>query len=361
MRGILLLGAIAGLALSAVSPAEAQRGRWSRLEISDLGSVVDVYLPQEAGLEASATAGEGASAVVFLHSSGRAPETYRGTLGEAAESLGVVLLLPRSTTPFGWGFGDDFALVESSIARVGSIVPLDRAKVAIAGHGDGASYAYLLAYFSDLELSAVLTLGAPFLQISELFEPDNPPPIRMIYGDEDPFYRSEGGQLREQWSSLGIEWQLDVLPGFGHSTWPQEAILAGFRFLAERSGRSPSGRCSTGRTALCLGEGRFRAEVTFADVEGRPGRGRVIADDTPDSGIFWFFDSDNWEVMVKVLDGCSVNDRFWVFAAASTDIDYRLTVTDQVTGRVVQYRHEPGSPARAVTDVEAFPGCRQAL
>ena len=357
MRQILALVALAGLGLLAGPPAEAQRGSWSRLDIPELGSTIDLYVPRGAVISAAAAASEGAGAVVFLHATGREPESYRGTLGEAAESLDVVLLLPRATTPFGWGFEDDLALIESSLALVRSIVPLDPVKIAIAGHGEGAGYAYLLAYVSDLELSAVLTLGAPFLPISELFAPERPAPVRMIYGAEDPLYRSDGGRLREQWSTLGIDWQVDVLPDFGHSTWPQETILEGFRFLVERSTLPPDRRCSTSRTALCVGEGRFRAEVTFTGVHDRPGRGKVIADGTPDSGIFWFFDSDNWEVMVKVLDGCAVNDHFWVFAAASTDVDYRLTVTDQITGRVVQYAHERGSPARAVADVEAFGVC----
>lgn len=32
-------------------------------------------------------------------------------------------------------------------------------------------------------------------------------------------------------------------------------------------------------------------------------------------GYFWFFEEDNVEVVLKVLDACSFTDRFWVFAA----------------------------------------------
>ena len=48
-------------------------------------------------------------------------------------------------------------------------------------------------------------------------------------------------------------------------------------------------------------------------------------------GTFWFFDpSDeaNFELCLKVLDGTTFNDRFWVFAGATTDVEYTLTVTD---------------------------------
>lgn len=326
------------------------------IELPELESRVEVYVPREAVVDASASTGRGAAAVVFLHAAGRAAETYRGSLEEAADALGLVLILPTATTPYGWGFEGDLTVVESSVSRVSETFPIDPTKVAIAGHGEGASYAFLLAYLSDLRFSGVLALGAPFLPISGLFDPETPPPIHMIFGLEDPLYRTSAGRLREQWANLGIDWQLDVLPGFGHSTWPQETVLEGFRFLAERSVPLATSRCASARTSLCLGQGRFRVEVTYSSFGGRPGRGKVIAD-TSDSGIFWFFDSDNWEVMVKVLDGCQLNGSHWVFAAASTDLDYRLTVTDQETGRVMQYRHESGTAARAIADVAAFPGC----
>ena len=48
-------------------------------------------------------------------------------------------------------------------------------------------------------------------------------------------------------------------------------------------------------------------------------------------GTFWLFDpSDeaNFELCLKVLDGTTFNDRFWVFAGATTDVEYTLTVTD---------------------------------
>ena len=34
---------------------------------------------------------------------------------------------------------------------------------------------------------------------------------------------------------------------------------------------------------------------------------------TNDTGYSWFFNEDNVEVVVKVLDGCDFNQRYWVF------------------------------------------------
>ena len=52
-------------------------------------------------------------------------------------------------------------------------------------------------------------------------------------------------------------------------------------------------------------------------------------------GTFWFFDpSDeaNFELCLKVLDGTQVNDRFWVFHGALTDVEFTLTVADPESG-----------------------------
>jgi hypothetical protein len=77
----------------------------------------------------------------------------------------------------------------------------------------------------------------------------------------------------------------------------------------------------------------------------------------PNSGIFWFFSSDNWEVMVKVLNACGLNNRYWVFSAATTNVFYRMEVFDVRAGVNKVYFNYPGPPAPAVTDVDAFATC----
>lgn len=86
---------------------------------------------------------------------------------------------------------------------------------------------------------------------------------------------------------------------------------------------------------------------------------RLVMPPTADSALFHFFSPDNWEAMVKVLDGCAINGRFWVFAAASTDVGYTLRITDIATGGTKEYRHDAGTPAPALTDIQAFP-CEEA-
>ncbi len=104
---------------------------------------------------------------------------------------------------------------------------------------------------------------------------------------------------------------------------------------------------------LCLAGGRFAVEVTWREFAGATGRGQALPR-TADSGLFWFFAPTNLELLVKVLDGCGVNDRFWVFAAATTDVEYRLRVTDTANGSVREYPNALGVASPAVTDVSAF-------
>ncbi|HYN20791.1 MAG TPA: LamG domain-containing protein [Thermoanaerobaculia bacterium] len=86
------------------------------------------------------------------------------------------------------------------------------------------------------------------------------------------------------------------------------------------------------------------------------GQSQVVGADSG-SGIFWFFAPNNWEIMVKALNGCGLNNRFWIFSAATTNVFYRMEVLDVRGGAQRIYFNYPGPPAPAVTDVNAFATC----
>jgi|GEM_PF-1218133 len=123
-------------------------------------------------------------------------------------------------------------------------------------------------------------------------------------------------------------------------------------------GGEPPGVCTPDDTTLCLNDDRFRVQVQWRKFDDGIGSGHVVPFSSPDSGLFYFFRPDNWELMVKVLDACSnASHRFWVFAAATTNVEYTLTVTDTATGRVKQYFKPLGVSAPAITDTQAFATC----
>lgn len=108
---------------------------------------------------------------------------------------------------------------------------------------------------------------------------------------------------------------------------------------------------------VALQDGRFLVELEWTDFDDNTGRGRPVPGPSADSTLFTFFGRENWEVLVKVLDGCAVNDRYWVFGAAATDVEYVLTVTDTVSGAVWSRTNPLGSAAEAITDTDAFDVC----
>ena len=125
--------------------------------------------------------------------------------------------------------------------------------------------------------------------------------------------------------------------------------------------------CAPDADTMCLDNGRFKVELTWNDHHGATGPGMVAPCGTDDSGLFYFFNEDNWEMLFKVLNGCDYNDRYWVYFAATTDVGFNVRVTDTLTGftkaysnksgEELGYTNELGHPANAVTDNTAFATC----
>ena len=63
--------------------------------------------------------------------------------------------------------------------------------------------------------------------------------------------------------------------------------------------------CLPSPTNLCLSGNRFRVEVAWTDFGGNTGAGQVVPGASADSGLFWFFNQNNWEMMVKVIKACN--------------------------------------------------------
>lgn len=138
--------------------------------------------------------------------------------------------------------------------------------------------------------------------------------------------------------------------------WGSECAPSGAGYSATISAREFRLACTDVDT-LCLNESRFEVEVEWTDFAGENGIGQVVPFSSDDSGLFYFFDADNWELLVKVLRGCNLNDHYWVFSAATTDVEYTLRVTDTLTGQTRSYFNPLGTAAEAVTDVTAFATC----
>jgi hypothetical protein len=128
-------------------------------------------------------------------------------------------------------------------------------------------------------------------------------------------------------------------------------------FLVTVNVEGTTAPCVTGPTTMCLVGNRFRVEMAWRIPAGQTGFGSVAGCGTADSGLFWFFSPSNWESLVKILDGCGLNNRYWVFLAATTNVEFTLRITDTATGVVEQYFNPLNRLAPPLADTDAFATC----
>jgi hypothetical protein len=189
--------------------------------------------------------------------------------------------------------------------------------------------------------------------------------------DVDLFVRSGAPATRQSFDcsseAVGVYESCEIVaPAAG--TWHVLAErLAGagrVQVTATIFGVEPSGDCTADETTLCIddepGDARFRVTVDVKTTLGNgfEGLGKAIPLSSLGirrGGLFWFFDSTNPELLLKVLNGCRNNGNYWVFYSAGTNVGMDVRVEDTATGRVVVYRNIDGRQAIPVTATEAFP------
>lgn len=123
-----------------------------------------------------------------------------------------------------------------------------------------------------------------------------------------------------------------IRPDFNLRTEPEEPLLA------------QKLHCIPNSTTACPIGGLFSLRVFMS------GAYATVGATTNNSAVFWRFGSSNWEVVAKVIDGCSFNGYYWVFGAGATDQGYTLTA--QRFGVVKSYN---GGLSCPITDTTAFP------
>jgi hypothetical protein len=111
--------------------------------------------------------------------------------------------------------------------------------------------------------------------------------------------------------------------------------------------------CVPGPTVACLCN-RFRIEVAYDAGRGK-GRGpaSLVLDGRLRAG-FTFCDPQSLELIVKIIDTCSITGRWQLSAGGMTDSGVSITVTDTATKAVRTYQNVSRQSFRTVIDSSAF-------
>ena len=155
---------------------------------------------------------------------------------------------------------------------------------------------------------------------------------------------------------------IEALDGCGASppiAQPQEIHLA--TALANggqpvRSDSASSSNCVADSTHACLQGGRFRVSASYATGSGQAGEATIFPLGS-ESAALWFFDQENLELFVKVIDACAEFDRFWVFSAGLTNLFVRLRVEDTDSGEVQLYENPLDRAFEPILDISTFDSC----
>jgi hypothetical protein len=116
-----------------------------------------------------------------------------------------------------------------------------------------------------------------------------------------------------------------------------------------------NGGCATNATTMCLNNGRFAVSATYST--GTSSGQASALKLTADSGYLTFFNASNIEVVIKVLDACGLNSRYWVYAGGLTNVNTVITVRDTKTGTVKTYTNPANTPFQPIQDSGALAVC----
>jgi len=341
----LVVAATVALALALATPAQAQPfGAWMTLA----GSPQHGYIEVPSAAELNPTDGFTLEAWVNVTDAGGGCSSIVGKGWQATWWVGLCDTTLRS-----------YLKGSPSLFDAGTIPPGRWTHIAVSW--DGATR----RHYVDGELAGEAVLAGPL--------PTNDSPLRI--GSDVSWQFTPAGAIDEVrlWSVGRSEAQLRAAINRSISS-PEPGLIAVWSLDASPldavGGHDGAvGGVGIGATTFpvaigCVGSDqvlcvrdRFAIRAEWRDHEENTGVADVVPFQTEESGLFTFFSPTNWEIQVKVLDGCGLNSRYWVFSAATTNVFYRMEVFDVLAGVNKVYFNYPGPPAPAVTDVDAFATC----
>ena len=127
------------------------------------------------------------------------------------------------------------------------------------------------------------------------------------------------------------------------------------QFLVQTFDTTP---CVRTATVSCLQGNRFEIRLTYTNPSSS-GTAAVMAfngqrAENNESAFYFFTGATNFEMGLKVLNACGLNNRFWVFVSGLTDQGWTLTVRDTVSGVTKTYTNANAHLTSTTGDTAAF-------
>jgi plastocyanin len=149
--------------------------------------------------------------------------------------------------------------------------------------------------------------------------------------------------------ATGYSYRVRAENGAGRSPYSNEAVASTNATVAP---------CLPSATVLCLSNGRFAVHVSWRTATLSGDGQAVPLPSAPESGLFYFFSPSNIELLIKVLNACTFTPpHYWVFYAATTNVQMTVTVADTQTGKTRVYFNPLNTTAAPVQDANAFATC----
>jgi lysyl endopeptidase len=137
------------------------------------------------------------------------------------------------------------------------------------------------------------------------------------------------------------------------------AFATSFPLLAPYLAPGAGGFCLRDADTACLLGGKFKVEVEWTTASNT-GTGKVMAfngerAESDESVFFWFFNSTNFEMGVKMVDACVAPfNRYWVFVSGLTSQQYLVRVTNMDTLEEKPYFNPLNNLPTTEGDTDAF-------
>lgn len=267
-------------------------------------------------------------------------------------------------------------LVLDGTASLTAGVPV-RVAVAFADHGHAIT---AIAFSLDLDLDRLgfdpadrdgdgvpdavsFPLGAPSLAFVDFDAADADGELDVVLADLSGLPLAAGPRLEIELLPVGggqvasfIRYSEDPPPSFGDARGQDVEGTA-----------VVSGICNKGAAIACLLDGRFQVEGVMKDFQSPPEKHTAKVMSFPDvraesdqAVFFHSFKAGNFEVGVKMVDGCGLDEghplrAYWAFFGGLTNAETRIEIEDTVTGQVYEWRNGAGNFPLTLGDTNAFP------